>query len=173
MSTVITNTRNKNLKFVDNLSDYQVHHNDTDIREFDVRLSTGEKIGEVEGLLADVPAKQVRYVEIEIEDDIIDRHTAGNYSKDDRHVLIPIGLVKINGDRTVSILGIGLEHMIGYPRYNKQMGYTTRYEIETNNYLSDFHEFGSSYKRSIFDNDKYRSGDTLNNEFYSSKFYLS
>ncbi|OAV42793.1 PRC-barrel domain-containing protein [Lewinella sp. 4G2] len=165
-------TKNVNLKFVDNLSDYQVHHDDTDIRGFDVRLSTGEKIGEVEGLLADVPARQVRYVEIEVEDDIINRHTLGTYTNEDRNVLIPIGLVKINADKTVTILGLGLDHFVDYPRFNRTNGYTTSFEIDTTNYLSDFHEFGSSYNRSMFDSPDYRRRDRHDNNFYMSKFFV-
>lgn len=166
------NTRNVNLKFVDNLADYKVHHDDVDIREFDVRLSSGEKIGEVEGLLADVPAKLVRYAEIEVEDDIIEKHTLGHYNEDDRHVLIPIGLVQINSDKTVTILGLGLEHFVDYPRFNRNNGYTTSYELDTNNYLADFHEYGSTYDRATFDNVTYRERDRFDDAFYSSKFYV-
>jgi len=172
MSTIVTSARNKKLKFVDNLDDYKVHHNDVDIRDFDVKLSTGETIGEVEGLLADVSAKFVRYVEVEVEDDIINRHTLGRYTDEDRHVLIPIGLVTVNeGTRTVTINGIGLEHMIDYPRYRRDRGYTTSYELDTNNYLADFHEFGPSYNRATFDNDRFRQSDTIDDNFYASKFY--
>jgi hypothetical protein len=164
--------RNKNLKFVDKLDGYKVHHDDTDIRKFEVRLSGGEKIGEVEGLLADVSAKFIRYAEIEVEEDVINRHTLGNYSNEDRHVLVPIGLITVNkASRTVTINGIELEHMIDYPRFNRDNGYTTSYELDTNNYLSGFHEFGSSYNRGLFDTDRFRQSDTFDDSFYASKFY--
>lgn len=165
-------TVNKSLSFVDDLSGYKVHHDDTDIRNFDVKLATGETIGEVEGLLADVAAKFVRYVEIEIEDDVINKHTAGRYTSEDRHVLVPVGLIAINSDKSVTINGLGFEHLVDYPRFNRSHGYTTGYELDTNNYLSDFHEYGSTYDRSMFDNDEFRRRDTVDPSFYQSKFYI-
>lgn len=165
--------RNKNLKFVDNLANYKVHENDVDIRDFTVKLSTGEVIGEVEGLLADVSAELVRYVEIEVEDDIVNRYTADLYDADDKNLLMPIGLISIDADsKTVTLNGIGVEHMINYPRFNRKSGYTTNYEIETNNFLSDFHDFGNTYNRSMFDTDRYRQSDTFDQSFYASKFYV-
>ncbi len=164
-------TRNKNLKFVDNLAEYQVHHNDTDIRGYNVRLASGETIGEVEGLLADVPTRLVRYAEVELTDDVINGHTAGHYTEEDRHVLIPIGLVEINDDRTVSILGIGLDQMVDYPRYNRVNGYTTNYEMTTNQYLGGFHDYRDEKVLATFSDEKYRQADSLDDTFYSSKFY--
>lgn len=168
-----TGTRNRNLKFVDNLAEYTVHHDDVDIRGFDVRLSTGEKIGEVEGLLADVPSRLVRYAEIEVEDDVIGRHTAGDYTEDDKHVLVPIGLVKINTDKTVTIFGIGLNQMVDYPRYNRTSGYgyTTDYELTTNKYLGGFHEYSNDDFVNTIGHDRYQQTDAFDDTFYSSKFY--
>lgn len=163
---------NKSLKFVDNIDDYKVHDNDVDIRGFTVKLLTGEVIGQVEGLLADVSAKLVRYVEIEVEDDIVDRYTADLYNDEDRNILIPIGLITIDSNKkTIFVNGVGVEDMINYPRFNRTKGYTTNYEIETNNFLSDFHEFGNTYRRSIFDTKRYRQRDTFDESFYASKFY--
>lgn len=176
MSSIVTNTRNKNLKFVDNLSEYKVHHNDVDIRNFKVLSSTGEVIGRVEGLLADVPAKLVRYAEIEINDDVIGRHTAGRYTADDKHALIPIGLVNINAsDKTIDLHGIGLTHFIDYPRYNRDYGYTTQYEADANTYLYDFHEYAEDDSHaSIRDgikNGTFSQRDTFDDTFYQSRFY--
>lgn len=172
MSSIVTATRNKNLKFVDNLNEYKVHHDDTDIRGFDVKTTDGLTIGEVEGLLADVPARLVRYVEVEVNDDLIGGYTGSVYSAEDRHVLLPTGLIRVNAnDRSVTVYGISMEQMFGYPRYNRARGYTTSYELDTNNYLSDFHEYGSSYQRDIYDTDKYRSADSFDDSFYRSQFY--
>lgn len=163
--------RNKNLAFVDNLDDYKVHHDDTDIRGFTVKLTTGESIGEVEGLLADVNAKLVRYAEIEIDDEFISKNT-GTYTDDDRNVLLPIGLVTVDNDeRSVTLNGIGFEHMVGYPRFNRSNGYTTTYELDTNHYLADFHEYGSKFDRNMFGYDRYSQRDTFDDTFYASSFY--
>ena len=172
MSTVVNNTRNENLQFVDDLSNYKVHHDDTDIRGFKLKTTNGENIGEVEGLLADVPAKLVRYVEVEIDDSIINRYNGNTYTSDDRHALIPIGIINIDSTtRSVFVNGLLLEHLIDYPRYNRNQGYTTRYEIDTNDYLADRHEYGSSYDRDTFSTDEYRNSSRLHNDFYGSHFY--
>lgn len=105
--TILSAKRNKYLKFVDNLDDYKVHHDDTDIRNFNVKTISGESIGKVEGLLADTEALRVRYVEVELDEVVINRHPRGLYTDEDRHVLVPIGLIQINeSDRSVSILGV-------------------------------------------------------------------
>ena len=167
-------TRNKNLQFVDDLAKFQVHHDDVDIRDFDVRLMDGTKIGEVEGLLADVPSRLVRYAEVEIEDDVINRYTGGHYAKDDKHVLVPIGLVQINADKTVTIHGIGLDQMIDYPRYNRKFGYTTDYELATNRYLGGFHEYSTdSFRDRINDRRFDTKTNAFDDTFYSGSFYES
>ena len=170
-TTTYVGKPNRNLQFVDDLDDYKVHHDDIDIRDYDVKTVTGETIGEVEGLLADVAAKRVRYVEIEIDDDVISRHT-GTYTDDDRHILVPVGLVNINADdKSVSLYGITFDQMLGYPLYNRNNGYTVSYELDANNYLADFHKYGTSYQRDVYDTDHYRSGDALGDTFYTSRFY--
>lgn len=175
MSTIVNNTRNENLKFVDNLDDYKVHHDDVDIRGYKIKDTTGNTIGEVEGLLADVPSKLVRYVEVEIDDDVISRHTSGRYQSDDKHALIPVGIVNINkSDNSVTLSGIGIDHFIDYPRYNRERtGYTTRYEIDTNDYLAGFHEYGNTYNRDLYSTDEYRNSSRLDDGFYGSKFYTT
>lgn len=167
-------TRNTRLKFLDNLDGYKVHHDDVDPRGYTVKLKSGEKIGEVEGLLSDTSAMLVRYVEVEIDDDIIKRHTSNRYGEEDRHALIPVGLVHIDrGNNSVTLLGIGLDQIVDYPRFGKGSGYTTRYELDTNDYLSDFHEYGNTYDRSKYSTDTHRGADTLDDNFYSSKFYTN
>jgi hypothetical protein len=62
-------------------------------------------------------------------------------------------------------------HVVDYPRFERKNGYSTRYEVDTNDYLSDFHEYGSSYNRDKYSTDTYRRADRLDDDFYSSKFY--
>jgi hypothetical protein len=170
----VVGKRNRHLKFLDNLDGYQVHHDDVDPRGYTVKLTGGEKIGEVEGLLADTRANLVRYVEVEIEDDIINRHSGGRYTEDDKHALVPVGLVAIDASsNSVTLRGLKLDHLVDYPRFNKKNGYTTSYEIDTNDYLSDFHEYGNTYDRDRYSTDTYRGGDQLDDQFYSSGFYTN
>ena len=174
MSTIINDTQNTRLKFLEDLSGYKVHHDDVDPRGFTVKLSSGETIGEVEGLLADTTANLVRYVEVEIDDDVIERHTSGHYEEEDRHALIPVGLIHLNNaSNTATLLGLTFDNLVDYPRFRKDKGYTTRYEIDTNDYLSDFHEYGKSYDRNRFSSNEYRNADMLDDDFYASDFYTN
>jgi uncharacterized protein (TIGR02271 family) len=74
-------------------SDYKVSDEDPDVRGWDLVSSTGEKLGEVEELIVDTQAMKVRYLDVEIDDDILDTN-----DDDDRHVLIPIGAVHLDYD---------------------------------------------------------------------------
>ncbi len=169
-----THTRNERLKFLDNLSGYKVHHDDVDPRGYSVKLRSGETIGEVEGLLADTDAELVRYVEVEVDDDVINRYDRDDYNDDDRHALIPVGLVHIDrSSNSVTISGVTNDQIVNYPRFRKDQGYSTRYEIDTNDYLAGFHEYGNSYNRDRYSNSDYRTSNRLDDEFYSSDFYTT
>lgn len=174
MDTSIQSTRNKNLQFLDDLSGYQVHHDDVDPRGYAMRLDSGESIGEVEGLLADVHANLVRYIEVEIDPDVRGRHTAGHYTDADQHALIPVGLVRIDRDkREVFASGMLIQDLIDYPRFTRENGYTTDYEIRTNEFLSGVHGSGSTYNQERYSTDEYRRADRLEDDFYNTDLYDS
>ena len=71
---------------LDELDDYQVSEGDPDVRGWDVIASDGRKIGEVDELLVDTQAMKVRYLDVDLSDEVI-----ANAGGEDRHVLIPIG----------------------------------------------------------------------------------
>ncbi|WP_116105349.1 hypothetical protein [Lewinella sp. IMCC34191] len=181
MSTIVNDNtrddarvRNTRLKFLDDLSGYKVHHDDVDPRGYSVKLRTGETIGEVEGLLADVDARVVRYVEVEIDDDVINRHDRDLYPDENRHALIPVGLVHIDSStNSITVGGVTPDQVTDYPRFHKTHGYSTRYEIDTNDYLAGFHDYGSTYNRDRFSTDDYRRADRLDDDFYTSDFYTT
>jgi hypothetical protein len=78
----------RRMKDVD--ADFKVSDEDPDVRGWDLIGSDGEKLGEVEELIVDTSAMKVRYLDIEIDDDLIVSND------DDRHVLIPIGAVNLD-----------------------------------------------------------------------------
>ena len=166
--------RNARLKFLDDLSGYKVHHDDIDPRGYSVKLRTGETIGEVEGLLADVDAKLVRYIEVDVDDSVINRYERDRYTDEHRHALIPVGLVHMDpSDNSITVAGITNDQIVDYPRFHKERGYTTGYEIDTNDYLAGFHDYGSTYDRNRYSSDEYRRADRLDDDFYTSDFYTS
>jgi uncharacterized protein (TIGR02271 family) len=77
---------------LDQLSDYKVADGDPDVRGWEVIGSDGRRIGKVDNLLVDTGAMKVRYLDVDVDGDIMpDRDR-------DRHVLVPIGRARLDGD---------------------------------------------------------------------------
>lgn len=109
-TTTNANTTSHDLRYLNEDDDYKVHHNDPDIRGWDIYTTTGEEIGEVENLIFDPVTKKVRYAVVELEDDLFqsnDRTFRERFvatvndifdNDDDQHILIPMGLISVNKD---------------------------------------------------------------------------
>jgi uncharacterized protein (TIGR02271 family) len=76
---------------LDELDDFKVAEGDPDVRGWDVLAADGRKIGEVDNLLVDTAAMKVRYLDIDIEDDLLE-------GRADRHILVPIGYARLDED---------------------------------------------------------------------------
>jgi photosynthetic reaction center H subunit len=76
---------------LDELSDFKVADDDPDVRGWDVLSADGRRIGEVENLLVDRTAMKVRYLDVEVDDDLVQQDR-------ERHVLIPIGYARLDRD---------------------------------------------------------------------------
>jgi hypothetical protein len=172
MTTQARSIRNENLYLLDNLSDYKVHHDDVDPRGYTVTSERGEVLGEVTGLLADREAKRVRYLEVEVADEVTSRYRADRYTAEERHALIPVGLVHIDTSQTaVKISGLSADQFVNYPRFDREDDYTTSYEIDTNEYLATNHEFGGTYDHSRYNTSEFRNSSRLDADFYDNDFY--
>lgn len=68
---------------------YTVAEDDPDVRGWDVITSDGTRIGRVDDLIVDPQAKKVQYLDVEIDNSLINRND-GNY------LLVPIGLADIH-----------------------------------------------------------------------------
>jgi uncharacterized protein (TIGR02271 family) len=81
------------------MDDYKVADGYPDITGWDVKASDGTKIGEVKDLVVDTQAMRARYVDVELDRSVTelarDAATPGDQS-DDRHVLLPIGDVRLD-----------------------------------------------------------------------------
>jgi photosynthetic reaction center H subunit len=76
---------------LDQLEDFEVAEGDPDVRGWRVVAADGRKIGQVDNLLIDTAVMKVRYLDVEVDDDLI----AGD---PDRHILIPIGYARLDED---------------------------------------------------------------------------
>jgi sporulation protein YlmC with PRC-barrel domain len=93
-------------------SDFEIVDGEPDIRGWDVKLSTGEKIGDVEELIVDAKTKKVRYLVVDLDNDKLEL--------EDREVLIPIGMATLHGkDDDVILSNIGVQQIRSLPEYDK------------------------------------------------------
>jgi uncharacterized protein (TIGR02271 family) len=77
---------------LDELDDFEVAEGDPDVRGWDVISADGRKIGEVEQLLVDTAAMKVRYLDVDVDDELMES------DNDERHILIPIGYARLDED---------------------------------------------------------------------------
>ncbi len=106
------NMKHRRLQELDR-SDFAITKGDPDIRGWDVKNATGQKIGEVEELILDAQQQKVRYMVVELDDDELDL-------EDDKKVLIPIGLAELDkDDDDVLLPGITPEQLRSLPAYDR------------------------------------------------------
>jgi sporulation protein YlmC with PRC-barrel domain len=93
-------------------SDFEIVDGEPDIRGWDVKNETGQKIGEVEDLIIDARLKKVRYMVVDLNDNDLD-------IKHDK-VAIPIGLAELDKKEDDVILpGINAEQLKALPDYDR------------------------------------------------------
>src|SRR5688500_10959296 len=105
------NMKHRRLQELDR-SDFEIVEGEPDIRGWDVRNSSGQKIGEVEELILDAQNKKVRYMVVDLDDNELDL--------DERRVLIPIGLAELDKeDDDVLLPSVTVEHLRALPKYEE------------------------------------------------------
>lgn len=168
------------LKRLENLDDWKVHHDDVDVRGYDVYTATVEKIGKVTNLIADPNTKHVRYLEIEADDEVFASSLTATsstrndairttYSDDDRHLIIPVGMVRIdtNNDRVVAS-HLTRDRVPNLPRHSGATAIITPvYEIDSVFYQSR----DTDYQSDSFDYDDYRNRYGDKNYIDDQTFY--
>jgi sporulation protein YlmC with PRC-barrel domain len=93
-------------------SDFDVVEGQPNIKGWDVKLSSGDKVGEVDELIIDAQQRRVRYIVLDMDDNDIDL--------DDRKVLIPIGLAQLHkDDDDVLLPAVSKEQLRALPEYRE------------------------------------------------------
>ena len=93
-------------------SDYEIAEGQPDIRGWEVRDSSGNKIGKVKELLFDESSRKVRYM--------VTKLTSDDDALDDRKVLIPIGIGQLHeNDDDVILPGVTTAQLQSLPEYDK------------------------------------------------------
>jgi sporulation protein YlmC with PRC-barrel domain len=104
----ITQTRLQEL----DRSGFEIVKGEPDIRGWDVRYFTGQKLGSVEELILDAQEKKVRYIVVDLQDNDLKLVR--------RKLLIPIGLAELDHkEDDVLIPNISLEQLSRLPDYDR------------------------------------------------------
>jgi uncharacterized protein (TIGR02271 family) len=105
------NINNSNLQELGG-SDYEIAEGQPDIRGWDVKDSSNNKIGKVKELLFDESSRKVRYM--------VTRLDVEDSNLDDRKVLIPIGIGQLDEkDDDVLLPGVTVDQLRSLPEYHK------------------------------------------------------
>ena len=103
------NDENRRLHFMDELDDYKVVKEDPDVRGWDVVDVNNRKVGKIDDLLVDIRREKVRYLDVDLDQDMLGKdhdelensnvRGVHEFRKDGNiHMIVPIGLARIDRD---------------------------------------------------------------------------
>jgi hypothetical protein len=166
--------KERNLYRLDELSDYKIASNYSDVRGWKIVDADNRTIGKIDNLWVNKDMQRVVYLDVNLDKGLIDDsrnevHDAianenGRefiYKDGDSHIIIPIGSVSINKDtKIVMANSIGYDTFRNTSRYNRQHNFDRDYErnVLKSYYPKNESGFGSEsdddnfYNRREFDN---------------------
>jgi uncharacterized protein (TIGR02271 family) len=122
---------NADLRRLNELDDFDVADGYPDIRGWDVKTPTGQKLGTVKDLIVSVAELRVRYVDVEV-----DRDMRGAADDANGHALLPIGTVELDEKHDDVLMSVAGTDFASYPRYAGG-DITHQYEGSIRNRFSD------------------------------------
>ena len=141
---------------LDELDDFKVAEGDPDVRGWDVLSADGRKIGEVENLLVDTAAMKVRYLEVDVDRDVLD-------TSDERHILVPIGYARLDeNDDHVLVDSLKTADVMALPEYRRE-ALTREYETSVRK------QFDAGFTATGAETDLYGGAGYDANRFYGSR----
>ncbi|MEN2398734.1 PRC-barrel domain-containing protein [Flavobacterium sp. MC2016-06] len=165
--------KDKNLYRLDELSDYKIDSNYSDVRGWKIVDADNRTIGKIDNLWVNKDMMRVVYLDVNVDKTLIedsrnqvhdaianDNGREFVYKDGDSHIIIPIGSVSINKDtKIVMANNIGYDTFRNTSRYNRQQNFDREYERRVYNsyYPENESRFGSDnddtfYNRREFDN---------------------
>jgi len=157
-----TNSRDRRLQELGG-SDYEIVDGEPDIRGWDVKDATGQRIGEVDDLIFDTEALKVRYMKVDLEGKVLDTEP--------RDVLMPIGLAQLDDDDDDVILNnVTVEQLRALPEYDKDK-LDTEYEYGIRRVFGGVGDAAVTGAALSTDTGTMRDRDTdfYNNDYYNDK----
>ncbi|MFD2940180.1 PRC-barrel domain-containing protein [Flavobacterium notoginsengisoli] len=163
-------TKDRNLYRLDELSDYKIASNYSDVRGWKIVDADNRTIGTIDNLWVNKDMQRVVYLDVKVDKKLIeDSHNEVHdaiaydngkefvYKDGDSHIIIPIGSVNINKDtKIVMANGIGYDTFRNTSRYNSQYNFGRDYErnVMKSYYPADETAFNDDdfYNRREFEN---------------------
>lgn len=166
--------KDKNLYRLDELSNYKIASNYSDVRGWKIVDSDNQTIGKIDNLWVNKDMQRVVYLDVKLDKKLLEdnrnevRDVIANdhgkefiYKEGDSHIIIPIGSVNINTDtKIVMANNIGYDTFRNTSRYNRQHNFDREYERRVMKSYYSENDPGSGYdsdddgfyKRREFDN---------------------
>ncbi|MGB3466667.1 MAG: PRC-barrel domain-containing protein [Cyclobacteriaceae bacterium] len=159
---------NKHLQYLSDLSDYKVASDDPDVRGWDVKDVDGRVIGKVNSFLVNKNKGKVRYLEVEVDQSIIeDGHKVYTESSNgkvheilngegENHLIVPIGLASIDrDDQYVKVDDVNHETFAATKRIRSGQEIEPHYELEV--------------LRSYRGRERFPENTVINDQFYENE----
>lgn len=167
----------KHLYTLDELSDYKVASGDPDVRSWEVRDADNRVIGKVDNLLVNKTARRVVYLDVEVDNTIIDANhdpygrpqnieIREFINKDgENHVIVPIGMVNLD-DKNKTVLAHGINHrtFAETKRYHKGDPINREYETAV---LDSYNR--ENPPAEVYDGDQFYERDEFDRKRYSKR----
>lgn len=175
-------TDEKRLRFLHDLDELQIAHEQPDVRGWNLVDKRGEVIGTVENILVDVQKEKVRYLDIALDESIIGK----NYEPQDNqniegfinqegenNLLVPIGLARLDAEeQRVVVDNVAKNAFHRTPRYNTEAPIGADYEFAVSQALVSPQAGMNKYDRPVgtATPDEFYENDLFNEErFYKKK----
>lgn len=135
-------TKERNLYKLNELPDYKIASNYSDVRGWKIVDADNRTIGTIDNLWVNKEMQRVIYLDVKLDKKLIeDNHKEVHdaiaydngkefvYKDGDSHIIIPIGSVNINTDtKIVMANGIGYDTFRNTSRYHRQNNFDRAYE---------------------------------------------
>jgi sporulation protein YlmC with PRC-barrel domain len=148
--------KDKNLYKLDELSDYKIASNYSDVRGWKIVDADNRTIGTIDNLWVNKDMQRVVYLDVKVAKELVEdsRHEVNNvlandngrefiYKDGDSHIIIPIGSVSINKDTKTVMANIRYDTFRNTNRYHRQQHFDRDYERRVMNSYYPENDFGS------------------------------
>lgn len=139
----------KRLHFLHDLDDYKVASGHPDVRGWKLVDSEHVEVGTIDNLLVDVKDEKVRYLDVELDENLLsdeydpleNSNVKGVHGfinrKGDKHLIVPIGLARLQKDEECVVVNeIHRETFQRAPRYRKGTPISADYEYAVSEALT-------------------------------------